>query len=75
MNTIAAANIRDASVMQAAVTRALADKKVITQLLQELATTVSNSLSAMTSLGNAMSDALKSETAADTFVLNNARAV
>lgn len=75
VNTIAAADTRDASLMQAAITRALADKKVISQLLQELVTSLSNSNSAMTALGNAMSTTLKNEMAADTFVLNNARAV
>jgi invasin B len=75
VNTIAAADTKDASVMQAAVTRAIADKKVIAALLQELSTVLSNSASAMTSLNEAMSNTLKNEMATDSFVLNNARAV
>ncbi|CBA16009.1 type III secretion system translocon subunit SctE [Xanthomonas albilineans] len=75
VNVIAANDIKDASIMQAATTRALADKKVIAQILQELATSFSNNLSAMTSLSNTMSDALKNETNADIFVLKNARSV
>ena len=75
VNTIAGADTKDASVMQAAVTRAIADKKVIAQLLQELSTVLSNSASAMTSLNDAMSNTLKNEMATDSFVLNNARAI
>ncbi|WP_186303515.1 type III secretion system translocon subunit SctE [Robbsia andropogonis] len=75
IDTVAAADTRDASMVKASMTRILADKKVISEMLQELVNALSSSASAMRELNSAMSNTLKNEVSSETFLLNNARSI
>lgn len=75
VGVVAANDIKDAGVLAATVTRTLADRKVISKLLNELSAALVNSNKALSNLSESVANTLRAEMSADDFVLKRARAV